>query len=143
MSMRDTSDPSPPVRRRAVVFLVAAAVLLCFGPGVMARGKGPPRRPKVDVRTELRFAAKMAKQGLWREALFRWERVLRVRPDDGKLWNNVAVAREAIGDRDGAREAYQQAAKLSGDRKILANQALFLRAQQRHENGRGEPAAPR
>jgi Tfp pilus assembly protein PilF len=76
---------------------------------------------------DLKFAAEMAAEGLWREALFRWERVLRDRPDDARILCNVAVAKEALGDRDGARAAYEKALSLSSDEKIALNYELFRR----------------
>lgn len=88
---------------------------------------GESRQPKVDRSRELRYAAEMAEQGLWREALFRWERVLRVAPDDPKLLNNIAVAKEALGDREGARAAYDRARQLSTEARIATNHDLFRR----------------
>jgi tetratricopeptide (TPR) repeat protein len=80
-----------------------------------------------DALRDLRFGAEMAEGGLWREALFRFERVLRVRPDDPRIWNNIAVAREALGDLEGAREAYERArAAGQGIREIEGNISLFL-----------------
>lgn len=114
--------------RLLLLFLLIAAGSLS---AVEARKPRERRERRVDVRAELRFAAKMARQGLWREALFRWERAARARPDDGRIWNNIAVAREATGDRDGAREAYRKAIELSPSQEIAANQSLFLAREQR------------
>ncbi|MDQ7007605.1 MAG: tetratricopeptide repeat protein [Acidobacteriota bacterium] len=122
--MSISRSASPFFRRLTVA---ALAAILAFGLGLgpaLARKK--PRR-RTDPRAELRFAAEMARQGLWREALFRWEKVARIRPDDGRIWNNIAVAREALGDRDGAREAYDRALELGPEQNIAANRALFLR----------------
>ena len=84
-------------------------------------------RPKRLVEADVQHGAEMALRGLWREALYRWERALGDRPADPRLINNIAVACEALGQLDRAQEMYSRAAELSGDRKIAANFELFQR----------------
>ena len=43
---------------------------------------------------EMRFGAEAAQRGLWREAAFRWEKVLKNDPDNARAHNNLAVAYE-------------------------------------------------
>jgi hypothetical protein len=77
----------------------------------------------------LRFGAQMARSGNWREARFRWEQALRHDAGDPRLLNNLAIAEEALGAPDRARELYAQAAAAGGgDSRIRDNQmrsALF------------------
>ena len=84
-------------------------------------------RPSRLVEADIQHGAEMALRGLWREALFRWDRALGDRPGDPRLLNNIAVACEALGQMDRAREMYSRAAELSRDRKIGANYELFQR----------------
>jgi len=129
------------LRRLTVAGLAAILALsLSLGPA-LARKR--PRRQS-NPRAELRFAAERARQGLWREALFRWGKVGQMRPDDGRIWNNIAVAREALGDRAGAREAYDRALELSPEQNIAANRTLFLRRekQQAGPDGASPGASP-
>jgi hypothetical protein len=70
----------------------------------------------------LRFGSGMAKDGNWREAKFRWEQALKAAPDDGRLLNNLAIANEALGDHELARELYKRAvAAAPRDGRIEAN----------------------
>jgi tetratricopeptide (TPR) repeat protein len=109
------------------IALVLIALLLIAGSSVTMLRAGDSRSNKSDRTRDLRFAAQMARQGLWREALFRWERLLKADPDDPYLLNNVAVAKEALGDRAGARALYERAAAKVDDIKLLANFDLFTR----------------
>jgi tetratricopeptide (TPR) repeat protein len=68
----------------------------------------------------LRFAAEMAAKGNWREARFRWERAAAVDPGDAQLLNNLAVAAEALGEPDRARELYARAIGLPPKREADA-----------------------
>ena len=112
-------------------FLPAASLLaggILLGGALLAEAASPPSaRSSRQIEADLRFAADMAAQGLWREAMFRWERVLKDRPSDPRILNNVAVAAEALGQLDKAKEAYEKAAALSKDRQVAANYELFLR----------------
>lgn len=103
-----------------------AAVLVLFALALSGAEGNTPKGQKITSRhrRELRFAARMATSGLWREALFRWERLAQEFPQDPRLWNNIAVAKEALGDQVGARAAYQRALDLSQDVHIQANAAL-------------------
>lgn len=112
---------------------------------------------------ETRFAAEMAQKGNWREAVYRWERLLHDDPDNPRLLNNLAVAHETMGDYERARSFYQDALRLgSGLREIRENFASFQNFYERlkrsedltepavsgdraHDDGRGaddRPAAP-
>ncbi len=111
--------------------LAGLALLALLVPLSSSAAPRKARSSKRAIKADLRFAAEMAEQGLWREALFRWERVLEARPGDARILNNIAVAREALGDREGAREAYDQAMAAGADPKINANRMLFIRAEER------------
>ena len=73
-----------------------------------------------DRRDTLRFAAEMAAKGNWREARFRWERAAAADPGDAQLLNNLAVAAEALGEPDRARELYARAISLHTKREADA-----------------------
>jgi Tfp pilus assembly protein PilF len=61
---------------------------------------------------QLNFGVQAAKMNLWREALFRFERAVKLNPDDAMARNNLAVAYEGIGEFDKARASYLEALKL-------------------------------
>ena len=81
--------------------------------------------PKLDK--EISFGVKMAQRGLWNEALFRFKRAAELRPNDGKILNNLAVAYEAVGQYENALLAYQEALKAdSTNRDLKRNYSRFI-----------------
>ena len=65
------------------------------------------------------FGTRMARQGLWREAEFRWKQALEIRNNDSRLLNNLAVALETQGRYDEALELYRKALKLDPKNKHI------------------------
>jgi tetratricopeptide (TPR) repeat protein len=111
-------------------------ILVALLVGLLPWVQGTPAdRPDFDrkARKDMEFAAEMAEKGLWREALYRWNRVHERYPDDPRLLNNIAVAHEALGQPDKAREAYEKAMKVASISEISANQALFAKAASQEE----------
>lgn len=70
---------------------------------------------------EMRFGAEAAQRGLWREAAFRWEKVLKSDPGNPRLHNNLAVAYESLGQFDRARGEYEEARRLDPGSKEIRN----------------------
>ena len=69
----------------------------------------------------------MARRGLWSEALFRFKQARRLRPEDPKILNNMAVAYEALGNFERALEYYQQAIKADrGNKDLKRNYSRFI-----------------
>ena len=65
-------------------------------------------------------------KGLWREALFRWERASKLLPDNARILNNLAVAYETAGEFEKAQAMYTEALRLAPDnRDIRQNHTLF------------------
>src|SRR5262249_54969275 len=72
-----------------------------------------------NAKEQMEFGVQAAKRGLWREALFRWEKALKLDPKNPRLLNNLAVAYETAGDLEKADAMYQQALRLEpGNRDI-------------------------
>ncbi len=61
----------------------------------------------------------MAQRGLWREAAFRFEQARELEPNRATVWNNLAVAYEALGRFEDARQAYQRALQLDPENRLL------------------------
>ena len=61
---------------------------------------------------QVSFGIDAAKNGLWREATYRWERAVELDPGYAAAFNNLAVAYEQAGLLDKAKKAYQKAAEL-------------------------------
>jgi len=121
-------------------FLVAVLVLLPLA----ARAADEPGLDK-----EIAFGVKMAQRGLWSEALFRFQRASELRPGDGKVLNNLAVAYEAVGQYENALLAYQEALKADpSNRDLKRNYSQFVEfyqafkpATEQADNESAEPAA--
>jgi len=95
------------------------------------------------VRQEMKFGAEAAQQGLWREAEFRWRKILKDDPDNAHVHNNLAVAFESIGDFDRARDEYEEALRLApASKEIHKNYESFLELCKLIKSCRGDrPAA--
>ena len=65
------------------------------------------------ARTEFYFANKLAREGLWKEAYFRWAKSLEKGKESAALYNNMAIALEGMGKLEEAEKMYIKALKLS------------------------------
>ena len=93
---------------------------ILFALVLLGAGRGP------SLKQEMQFGVEAARQGLWREAIFRWEKYLGAYPDNPRLRNNLAVAYENLGRFEEARKAYEEALRLDPDnREIKENLASF------------------
>jgi Flp pilus assembly protein TadD len=78
-------------------------------------------------RQQENFGVLMARQNLWREAMFRFQRAIEINPGDAMAHNNLAVAFEANGDFEKARKEYLEALKLDkGNQYIQKNYSRFV-----------------
>ena len=75
---------------------------------------------------QLQFGANMARRGLWKEALFRFQQAARHDPENPRILNNIAVSYEALGLFDEALDAYRKALRAGpADRELKGNYARF------------------
>ncbi len=68
---------------------------------------------------QMQFGIKAAQKELWNEAIFRWEKVLEIKPESGAAYNNLAVAYEKKGEWDKAEKAYEAAMKFAPKNKYI------------------------
>ena len=79
-----------------------------------------------DAKKQVEFGISVAQRGLWREAIYRWERAAEIDPSYAAAHNNLAIAYEHEGDLDKARVAYEKAIELEpGNALIKQNYELF------------------
>jgi Tfp pilus assembly protein PilF len=78
------------------------------------------------ARSQVEFGISVAQQGLWREAVYRWERAVELDPTYAAAFNNLAIAYEAQGNFAKAKDAYEKALALKPkDLYIRQNYELF------------------
>lgn len=114
LSVLERSSPSTSTPRAALVIVLVLA------------GCASGTKPNETWKGELAYGARMARQGFWHEALFRFEKAAEARPDDPQVQNDLAVAYESVGDTAKALAAYKRALELApNDQKIKRNYARF------------------
>ena len=79
-----------------------------------------------EAKQWVHFGVDVAQRGLWREAIYRWERATELDPTYAAAFNNLAVGYEHEGQMDKARQAYEKALALApSDQQIRQNYELF------------------
>ena len=79
-----------------------------------------------DAKKQVEFGIAVAQRGLWREAIYRWERASQIDPKYAEALNNLAIAYEHEGDLEKARVAYEKALELEPDNALIKqNYELF------------------
>jgi Tfp pilus assembly protein PilF len=128
------------VRHRRCVH--ATGLLLAFAASLSGCASTP--KEAAQASDQKAYGAKMAQQGFWREALFRFDRAARLAPEDPEILNNVAVASEAVGETARALAAYKRALELRpDDAKIKRNYARFAEYYTSLQRASGPTATPK
>ena len=79
-----------------------------------------------DAKKQVEFGITVAQRGLWREAIYRWERATQIDPKYAEALNNLAIAYEHEGDLEKARVAYEKALELAPNNALIKqNYELF------------------
>ena len=102
------------------------AIALCaalIGAGVAAPVYADAR---ADAKAQVDFGVNVAERGLWREAIYRWEKAVEIDPNYAAAYNDLAVAYEHEGDLAKAKNAYEKALKIDPNNiQIRQNYELF------------------
>jgi Flp pilus assembly protein TadD len=114
--------------RARILLLAAIAAIMGAAPAL------------ADVRSEAKaqveFGIAVAQRGLWKEALYRWERATEIDPTYAAAYNNLAVAYEQLGDFEKARDAYEKALEIEPNNlTIRQNYDLFKEINDRKIRG--------
>jgi Flp pilus assembly protein TadD len=79
-----------------------------------------------DAKSQVAFGINVAQRGLWREAIYRWEKAVELDPTYASAFNDLAIAYEHEGQLDKARKAYEKALELDpNNAEIRQNFELF------------------
>ena len=117
-----------PIVVSSVILIVSAATSFAADPRSQARGK---------ARTEVEFGMQVAQRGLWREAIYRWEKATEIDPTYAAAFNDLAIAYEHEGQLDKARKAYEKALELDpNNTQIRQNYELFKEINDRTSSGK-------
>ena len=92
-----------------------------------------------EAGTQVTFGINVAQKGLWREAIYRWEKAIQIDPTYAAAYNDLAVAYEHEGQLDKARKAYEKALELDpNNAQIRQNYELFKEINDRATEGKKE-----
>lgn len=98
--------------------LVVLAMLTGLAPSAYADARS-------DSKAQVDFGIKVAQNGLWKEALYRWEKATELDPTYAAAWNNLAIGYEHEGRFEEARKAYEKALTLE-PKNVLIRQNYDL-----------------
>jgi type IV pilus assembly protein PilF len=103
---------------RSVIAIVASAAVLA---GLPASADA-----KKDARSQVEFGISVAQRGLWREAIYRWEKATQIDPTYAAAYNDLAIGYEHEGQLEKARKAYEKALELDpNNSQVRQNYELF------------------
>jgi len=106
---------------RRFPLLVAALVVLVLG--VASPVAADARK---DAKDQVEFGIAVARKGLWKEAIYRWQRAVEIDPTYAAAFNNLAIGYEQQGAFEKARQAYEKAVALEPDNLLIRqNYDLF------------------
>ena len=79
-----------------------------------------------EAKKQVQFGITVAQKGLWREAIYRWQRAVEIDPTYAAAHNDLAIGYEHEGELDKARAAYEKALQLEPtNASIKQNYELF------------------
>ena len=76
---------------------------------------------KEEVKGQLKYGVRAAKEDHWDEAIYRWRKALQLDPNQVMAHNNLAVAYEQLGEYELALEEYQIAYRLDSENQNVKN----------------------
>jgi Flp pilus assembly protein TadD len=116
---------------RVAAFLVFIAAVSATPLYADARG---------DAKAQVAFGIDVAQKGLWREAIYRWEKAAEIDPTYAAAYNDLAIGYEHEGQLDKARQAYEKALELEpGNAQIRQNFELFKEINDRTATAKERP----
>ena len=93
-----------------------------------------------DAKSQVDFGVNVAQRGLWREAIYRWEKAVELDPTYAAAYNDLAVGYEHEGQLEKARKAYEKAVELDpNNTQIRQNYELFKEINDRTSAGKDKP----
>ena len=113
-------DPTPMVTRALRLARAAAIAGLLVGLAQPAYAAA-----RSNAKSQVDFGNKVAQNGLWKEAIYRFEKAAEIDPSYAAAWNNLGIGYEHEGRFDDARKAYEKALALD-PKNVLIRQNYDL-----------------
>ena len=111
---------------------LSVVVLLAAPAEAFAQDRGKSKE-------QVEFGIKVAQNGLWNEALYRWEKATQLDPTYAAAWNNLAIAYEHEGKFEEAKKAYEKALELDPKNLMIRqNYDLFKEINDRTKRRSGK-----
>jgi type IV pilus assembly protein PilF len=115
------------------VAVLLASIAVAFASPVLADGR-------TDAKAQVEFGIKVAQRGLWREAIYRWEKATELDPTYAAAFNDLAIAYEHEGQLEKARKAYEKALQIDpNNAQVRQNYELFKEINDRTGSGKDKP----
>src|SRR5436190_23869710 len=93
-----------------------------------------------DAKAQVEFGINVAQRGLWREAIYRWEKAVEIDPTYAAAFNDLAIAYEHEGQLEKAHQAYEKAIALEpNNAQIKQNYELFKEINDRTSASKEKP----
>lgn len=120
------------MKPKTLCLLLFASVLLVHP--ATAQSKKEKRELGKILGDQLDYGRQAASFGLWNEAIFHWEKVVSLDPDNADATNNLAVAYESVGAFEKAEQLYRTALDLNEDNaEIRKNMKRFRSFYRKHK----------
>lgn len=104
--------------------------------GVAAPAFAQERRD--EAKAQVDFGIAVAQRGLWKEAVYRFERAIEADRSYAAGWNNLGIGYEQLGKFEEARKAYEKALELEPNNNFIQmNYDLFREIYDRQNRRRG------
>ena len=112
-----------------VVVLVACAASMAAAPSFADA--------RSEAKSQVEFGINVAQRGLWREAIYRWQKATELDPTYAAAYNDLAIAYEHEGQLAQARKAYDKAIELDpNNTQVRQNYELFKEINDRTTQGK-------
>jgi Tfp pilus assembly protein PilF len=106
-------------KMRAIEALLLAGVMVAAAEPAWADTRS-------SAREQVEFGINVAQRGLWREAIYRWEKAVEIDPMYAAAYNDLGIGYEHEGQLDKARKAYEKALAIEpNNSQIRQNYDLF------------------
>ena len=119
--------------RRLIISSMLVVGTAVFAPAAWADARS-------DAREQVEFGINVAQRGLWREAIYRWEKAVELDPMYAAAFNDLGIAYEHEGQMDKARKAYEKAIAIEpNNSQIRQNYDLFKEINDRAVQSKDKP----